>query len=177
MSNKPFAQSYWVREGLLCAGQYPGALDKQERDMKLNGLLDNGIRRIVNLIPAGETGANGKPFDPYEPVIQALATGRGIKVECLRMGYADGSTPQRAHMSKILDVIDSSLTAGEPLYVHCWGGHGRTSSVIGCYLVRHGQTPQAAIDQILAWRKPLPKNHFPYEDRQEAFVRSWRTGE
>jgi hypothetical protein len=177
MSNTPFPQSYWVREGLLCAGHYPGSQDRDERDMKLTGLLDQGIRRIVNLIPAHETGASGAAFDPYEPVIQTLAASRGVSVECVRLGYGDGTTPERAHMSKILDLLDTSIAAGEPVYLHCWGGHGRTSSVVACYLIRHGQTPQAAIDQIVALRKPLPKNHFPFEGKQEAFVRSWRAGE
>ena len=177
MNKTPFLQSYWVREAMLCAGHYPGALNVDERNMKLTGLLDCGIRRIVNLIPAHETGANGFPFDPYEPVIQQMASSRGLQVECLRLGYGDGTTPERSHMSKILDTLDSSIAAGEPLYVHCWGGHGRTSSVIGCFLIRHGASAQEAIDQIVGWRNPLPRNHFPYEGRQEKFVRSWQAGE
>ena len=64
---KPFPQSYWVREGLLCAGHYPGAIDLKERTEKLTGLLDCGIRRIISLIPSHETGSGGLPFDPYEP--------------------------------------------------------------------------------------------------------------
>jgi hypothetical protein len=174
---RPFPQSYWVRDGLLCAGHYPGALDIDERNEKLAGLLDCGIRRVICLIPAHETGRDGRPFDPYEPVLQALAASRGVSVECLRLGYADGTTPERAHMSKILDAIDASLAAGEPVYLHCWGGHGRTGTTAACYLIRHGLTPQVAIEQIVVLRKPLPKNHFPFEGRQEEFVRSWRAGE
>jgi hypothetical protein len=175
--NKPFIQSYWVREGLLCAGHYPGALDEQEHETKLRGLIDCGIRRVINLIPAHETGANGLPFVAYDSTLERLAAERGQSVECIRLGYPDGTTPSRALMKRILDQIDASLEAHEPVYIHCWGGHGRTSTVIGCYLIRHGASPQKAIDQILAWRRPLPKNHFPYEARQEEFVRSWQAGE
>ena len=106
-----------------------------------------------------------------------LAASRGLTIECLRLGYADGSTPTRDHMTKILDTIDASLAVGEPLYFHCWGGHGRTGTTAACFLIRHGQTPQAAIDQIVAWRNPLPKNHFPLEGRQAEFVHSWRANE
>jgi hypothetical protein len=174
---KTFLQSYWVREGLLCAGQYSGALDVDERDEKLAGLLASGIRRIICLIPDDESGRDGFPFDPYEPVLQSLASGQGVSVECLRMGYPDGTTPERSQMSAILDVIDASLAAGEPVYVHCWGGHGRTGTTVACYLIRHGKTPQEAIDQIEEWRRPLPRNHFPFEGRQVEFVRAWRAGE
>jgi hypothetical protein len=177
MIPKPFPQSYWVRDNLLCAGHYPGALDKYERDTKLAALLDCQIRWMINLIPAGEKGRNGEPFDPYEPVLQALALSRGQAIECLRISFPDGTAPERSTMTTILDTIDASVAAGESVYVHCWGGHGRTSTVVGCYLIRHGVSPQDAIEQILAWRKPLPGNWYPYENKQEAFVRSWRAKE
>lgn len=54
MTAIPFAQSYWVQPGLICAGHYPGDLDPQERDKKLRGLLDLGLRRIP------------KNHDPFE---------------------------------------------------------------------------------------------------------------
>lgn len=173
---KPFPQSYWVIDGLFCAGHYPGSLDPQEANLKLNGLLDCGIRRVINLIPDYETGG-GAPFVLYWPGLQALATQRGVQIERLRMGYPDGTAPTRDHMSAILNLIDASLAAAEPLYLHCWGGHGRTSTTVACYLIRHGATPQTAINQILAWRSPLPHNHFPFENKQASFVRSWRPGE
>lgn len=177
MNQKPFAQSYWAAAGMLCAGHYPGAQEVDERDEKLAGLLDCGIRRVINLIPSHETGRGGAPFDPYASVLQSMAAARSTTVECLRFGYPDGTTPTREHMRQILDTIDASLAAGEPIYVHCWGGHGRTGTTIACHLIRHGLSPQAAIDQIVAWRQPLPQNHFPFEGQQEAFVRTWRAGE
>lgn len=173
---KPFAQSYWVREALFCAGHYPGSPTEEERDEKLSGLVRCGIRRVINLIPSHET-AGGTPFAPYEDALQTLAAAQGRAVECLRFGYADGSTPMRSHMTQILDVIDASLASQEPLYLHCWGGHGRTGTTVACYLIRNGHSAQDAIDQILAWRATLPRNHYPFEGRQEAFVRSWQRGE
>jgi hypothetical protein len=177
MPQKPFAQSYWVEPGRLCAGHFPGAEEAGERDAKLAGLLDCGIRRVINLIPDYETGRNGKPFVPYVPLLQAMAAQRGTTVACLRLGYADGSTPARGLMRQILDTIDASLAADEPLYVHCWGGHGRTGTTVACFLIRHGMTPDAAIEQITAWRQPLPRNHYPFEGEQAAFVHTWRAGE
>ncbi len=41
-------------------------------------------------------------------------------------------------MIKILDTIDESMAKALPVYVHCWGGVGRTGTVAGCYLMRHG---------------------------------------
>lgn len=33
---------------------------------------------------------------------------------------------------RILDAIDARLEAGKSVYVHCWGGIGRTDTVAGC---------------------------------------------
>src|SRR2546426_11044262 len=118
--NKPFPQSYWVRPGLLCAGQYPGASVAWERDAKLQGLLDCGIRQVLNLQEVDEKSYGGLPFDPYIPHLQKLAAERGVAVECLRMPIHDASVPTRATMKQILDRIDDSLQRKMPIYLHCW---------------------------------------------------------
>ena len=41
-------------------------------------------------------------------------------------------------MTRILDDVDAALADGGAVYVHCWGGIGRTGTVVGCWLVRHG---------------------------------------
>ncbi|GIS99317.1 MAG: hypothetical protein CM1200mP26_10300 [Acidimicrobiales bacterium] len=38
----------------------------------------------------------------------------------------------------ILDDLDSFLEQGRNVYVHCWGGSGRTGTIIGCWIRRHG---------------------------------------
>lgn len=174
---RPFPQSYWVHEGLLCAGHYPGAPEQEEHRAKVAGLVACGIRRVINLIPEHETGRNGLSFVSYLPELQEFSARAGTSVECVRMGFADGSVPNRELMSRILDAVDASMASGEPLYLHCWGGHGRTGTTVACHLIRHGHTPQEAIERILSLRAGLPRNHFPFEGRQEEFVRTWQPGE
>jgi hypothetical protein len=176
-TSPPFPQSYWIDPGLFCAGHYPGDCTPTIRDAKLLGLVNAGIRRTVNLIPEHETGREGIPFEPYAPLLQALTKERGTTVDCLRYGYPDGGIPEPRLMSAILDVIDASIAAREAIYIHCWGGHGRTSTVVGCFLVRHGDTPKNAIERILAWRANLPRNWFPFQNEQQAFVEAWRAGQ
>jgi protein-tyrosine phosphatase len=41
-------------------------------------------------------------------------------------------------MVRILNQIDLCIKHNKHVYVHCWGGKGRTGTVVGCYLIRHG---------------------------------------
>ncbi len=56
-------------------------------------------------------------------------------------------------MGYILDSIDAALNAGHVVYFHCWGGVGRTGTVAGCYLVRHGMSGEGALHRIAELRQ------------------------
>ena len=173
MIRKPFPQSFWVSDGLLCAGSYPGDVDRATRDAKLRGLLDCGIRRVLSLMETTEKSLGGRSFEPYVPRLQELAAKRNAAVECVSLPVPDSLAPTPEVLRRILHRIESWLQAGLATYVHCWGGHGRTGTVIACYLIQQGNPPQWAIEQLLHWREALPKNHHPFEGDQEAFVLNW----
>jgi hypothetical protein len=46
----PFNQAYWVVPVRLMAGCYPGAEHPVDTRDKLRGLLEHGIRHIINLM-------------------------------------------------------------------------------------------------------------------------------
>lgn len=147
----PFPQSFWVHEGFLCAGCYPGDLVPAERDRKLRGLLDCGLRRVVNLMEEDEK-SGGRAFEPYMPLFHALAAERGITVECLRLPIRDASVPTPSVMRQILDTLDESLSNRIPTYVHCWGGHGRTSGGrVSPYTTREDGRTGVRADRTLAF--------------------------
>ena len=122
---------------------------------------------------ANERGHDGRPFEPYGPRLQELAAERAVDVECLSLPIPDARAPLPAAMQMILEKIESCLHEQTPTYLHCWGGHGRTGTVIACHLIQKGHTPQQAISKLLAMRANLPKNHHPFEGDQERFVYSW----
>ena len=75
----------------------------------------------------------------------------------------DMGTPTAGHVMQILDDIDEVRAQGGTAYVHCWGGVGRTGTVIGCWLVRHGLDRGDAIARIaelraeIAGERPSPE--------------------
>jgi protein-tyrosine phosphatase len=55
-------------------------------------------------------------------------------------------------------MIEAGLSRGA-VYVHCWGGIGRTGSVIGCVLVDEGLGCDEIIDRLTTLRHGSRKAH------------------
>lgn len=175
----PFPRAYWVIPGRLLAGNYPGDPDPSIQSIKLNGLLDVGVQLIINLLNPDENGSNGKPFQSYEAEIKKLAQNRNQEIECKHFPIKDFSTPTPLQMRLILDTIDQGLANGKIVYVHCWGGLGRTGTVIGCFLSRHGlASGTGTITKIAELRQGMPGSEYnsPETTAQEVMMMSWVEG-
>jgi hypothetical protein len=174
---KPFDRSYWVAPKTLLAGCYPGSEYPDESAQRLKGLLNCGIRFVVNLMQAHETNYYGDGFVPYEKPLIVMGNELGIEVQCVRFPIPDMSIPSEKQMIKILDTIDETIERDTPVYVHCWGGVGRTGTVVGCYLARHGVVAgQECLARIreLRYSDPITYRSSPETDQQIDMVMSWR---
>lgn len=134
----PLTRTYWVLERQLLAGAYAGQPERTAHLARLQGLFDAGIRTVISLMEEDETNNAGQPFAPYVEDLEALADKAQKAVRCLRFPIVDCSITTHDHMEQILDAIDESLARQRPVYVHCFGGIGRTGTVICCWLLRHG---------------------------------------
>jgi protein tyrosine phosphatase len=175
-----FPRCYWVVPGKLLAGCYPGSEELQEAERKLRGLLEHGIRHVINLMEPNEVNRWMKPFVPYEGQMKAIANSMGREVTFERTPIRDGWVPSHGDMVAILDSVDSHVEREMPVYVHCWGGRGRTGTVVGCYLVRHGLcAPHEVVNQIRKLRKNTEDHDEPSPEsrRQFEMVFSWVEGE
>jgi protein-tyrosine phosphatase len=94
----------------------------------------------------------------------------------VRLPIADFGVPSGDGMTTILDTIDDALARGRNVYLHCYGGVGRTGMVVGCLLVRRGATPEAALAAIADRRRGIHGGHrtSPETDAQRRFVEGWR---
>ncbi len=149
----PLEESYWVLPGRLLAGESPGdEADEDTRD-HLDALLAAGIDTFFDLREPAEGS--------YLSLLKEEAGQRGLSIGYERFSMTDFDVPAYAVMQRLLDKMDASLAEGRKIYVHCWGGIGRTGTAVGCFLVRHGKTGQQALDQIAEWWQAVPKQQVP----------------
>ena len=171
----PIPEAYWVIPGRLLVGEYPGIPFAPERTrQRLDAFLEAGFDNFIDLTGPAETAT------PYEPILLEQAGAYGVEVRHTHFPIGDFGVPSIDGMNSVLDGIDASLARGARTYLHCYGGIGRTGTVVGCFLVRHGQSGEAALQQLAAWWQKVPKHtrypHSPETLTQEAFVREWKNG-
>src|SRR5215204_2069822 len=168
----PIPNSYVLHDGRLIAGEYPGDRRDDPAKATLGALLDAGVRTFIDLTESHELA-------PYDSLLAAEAKVRGAEARHVRLPIRDVSVPRSAEvMREILDAIDAGLRDGGKVYVHCWGGVGRTGTVVGCHLVRSGLSGDEALARVATLFKSMEKSsrrsRSPETDEQEAYVRSWK---
>jgi hypothetical protein len=171
VTQRPIPDSYWVIPGQLLAGEYPSSLNQRLARQMIRALLDCGIDYFLDLTEEGEAGLGF-----YTPYLKEAAAELGVAFIHKRWPIRDFSAPKRGFVVEILDDLEQALADDHRVYLHCYGGIGRTGIVVGCYLVRHGMSGKEALEQIAAWRKGTPDERriSPETEAQRRMVLRWR---
>ena len=162
MLSRPIENCYWVVPGKLLAGEYPRNKDDASSPEKIARLTDTGVSVFINLTEQGE-------LSPYKRWLTSASH--------RRFPIPDVDVPGSAELaSAILDAIDRYIDEGHTVYVHCWGGVGRTGTIIGCWLARHGHAGRAALERLRELWQECPKSRCrptPETPKQERYILRW----
>lgn len=146
----------WRVDEHLLAGEFPAAKgDPVRSDEKLQLLVDAGVRTFVDLTDADTTDAH---LAPYEPRLQSVAAMRGLDLRRVNLPIPDRGVADDARYDQIVATIDQHRDRGG-VYVHCWGGVGRTGTVVGCVLAAAGHDHDAIEGRLVELRAGTRKAH------------------
>jgi hypothetical protein len=136
--------------------------------------LEAGFNTFIDLTAEGE-------LLPYSPVLAERANYFSIPVSHQRFSIGDFGIPSVDQMKLTLDTLDAALQDSRKVYIHCWGGVGRTGTTVGCFLERHGKTGEEALAQLSNWWQQVPKHilhpRSPETDDQVKFIHNWKAGQ
>src|SRR5271154_437920 len=168
---RPNGNTYWVMPPKFLAGEYPGDKDTDIARKKIKQFLAAGIRHFVDL-------TEDRELAPYEAILSEEALKSSINATYRRFPIRDNSVPRDSdYLAEILLAIDSRIREEGAVYLHCWGGVGRTGLVVACWLQEHGRTPDDSLAELSAkWsivEKIYRKPESPETSVQVSWIKNW----
>lgn len=74
--------------------------------------------------------------------------------------YDNEAEPIGDHFESCVEFIDLALAGGGAVYVHCYAGISRSSTIVAAYLIKsHGMSDCEALDFIKAKRPEIEPNN------------------
>eukprot|EP00520_Triparma_pacifica_P017866 CAMPEP_0118641952 /NCGR_PEP_ID=MMETSP0785-20121206/5582_1 /TAXON_ID=91992 /ORGANISM="Bolidomonas pacifica, Strain CCMP 1866" /LENGTH=602 /DNA_ID=CAMNT_0006533483 /DNA_START=19 /DNA_END=1823 /DNA_ORIENTATION=- len=153
----PTTESNWVVIDKLLVGAYPGVVEDEENMNLLWSILTQRITTFCCLqveYPSSqvteEMWRSGKAIRPYfkdvVDIIKHVDEMRGVmqkdqidqysnvtnsqNLDFVHVPIVDCSVTDDSTIIRLCKELVERLATGEVIYLHCWGGHGRTGTAI-----------------------------------------------
>ncbi|KAJ3034998.1 hypothetical protein HDV00_004409 [Rhizophlyctis rosea] len=154
----PTSLSNWVISSRLLAGAYPGDQDPTRHKTLIQSILAANVTTFVCLQTPNEL----RHFRSYsDTALSAVDPSRRDSLQFLNLSIPDGAIASDTDILEMAkDVVRRLKETEEVVYVHCWGGHGRTGTLIAVVLsLYYGVGGRVALDatQVLHDRRKNPR--------------------
>jgi len=166
-------QYYTIEAGRLYGGEYPGSKVVGEATARLRSLITMGVRTFIDLTTSDDR------MEPYEGLLAELEGEFGVPLRRISLPIPDMRIPSSVDtMREIMDAVRKFIEQDPAVYVHCWGGIGRTGMVVGCWLREQGCDPDSALERVQQlYSSQMPKFRIhpesPQTREQRNYVRRW----
>lgn len=128
-----------------------------------NNLHAAGFSQVVSLHPGA-----------YSPTPLGLAFAEHLE-DLVGGGPPRDEEAERQRVRRAVNATIQQLTSGNGVVVHCWGGRGRTGTVIGCVLRELGYSPSGIVTFLDNLHKTRGKSGWPESPWQRRLVEDWAT--
>ena len=159
---KPIRNSYMVMDRVY-AGEYPREYDDKKSVDKIKQFKRFGITHFIDLTEEGE-------LRPYDQMLVSL-------MQHIRFPIHDVSIPANIESVKdLIGQIQGILNENDrnKVYIHCWGGVGRTGTIVGCLLShQHNYDYKETMDALKKAFSDCPKSAYretPETKEQRDFI-------
>jgi hypothetical protein len=148
---------YWVLDdpAPLAGMRYP---DEFTPWLKL---YEAGFSSLISLEPI--------PYDPNPLKIIF----RDKLQDLIGVGVPQNPEEETQKIIRAVKLAKQSLLKGEGVLVQCWGGTGRTGTVLGCILREFGYSKDETISYLYYIHKERGKSGWPESPWQSNLVRDW----
>eukprot|EP00903_Cladosiphon_okamuranus_P014155 g13154.t1 len=149
----PTMESNWVLPGRLLVGAYPASMNDSHHAHLLCTILLQGVSTFVCLQQeyradgvTEEMWRSGEALRPYfHDVLQLLGKLRELRkadplsvpaicapedTDFVHFPIVDCNVADDTKVLQLAANLAARLARGEVMYLHCWGGHGRTGTVV-----------------------------------------------
>ncbi len=142
--------TWQVIDGVLC-GEYPN--NKEPSKEKAQALVDAGINVFIDLSHPNDGLA------PYAPLLSEI----NPDIIHHHFSIPDNGVRELDFYVVVACVMYFLLQSNNKIYLHCWGGMGRSATVMACLMriLDSKMTSSKAIEMIDIARENTSKGHLP----------------